>query len=239
MKPRKTPHADLERERSLFFEISMVFILGLVVFLFNLNFKSRPIKFSDSPADYTWHQEIVPIKRQQEILTPPIPPTPVKVYDVINIVQDDVEIDEELEIFDSENSEDKEIEFVAPVKYEMKEEEEDMPIFVVVEDMPIFRPDICQTYEESQKELLKYVSESIRFPAVATEYGIQGLVYVSFVVSPRGKVTNVKLVRGIQKDLDAEAIRVVKSLPDFEPGKQRGKPVRVEFTLPIRFVLKD
>ncbi len=239
MKPRKTPHADLERERSLFFEIGMVLILGLVVFLFNLNFKSRPIKFSDTPVDYTWDQEMVPITRQHEILTPPIPPTPIKVYDVINIVEDDIEIDEELEIFDSESSEDKEIEFVAPVSYEMKEEEEDMPIFVVVEDMPIFKPEICNTFQQGQKELLKYVAESIRFPATAAEYGIQGLVYVSFVVSPSGKVTNVKLIRGIQKDLDAEAIRVVKNLPDFAPGKQRGKPVRVEFTLPIRFVLKE
>ncbi len=83
----------------------MVLILGLVVFLFNLNFKSRPIKFSDTPVDYTWDQEMIPITRQQEILTPPLPPTPVKVYDVINIVED------ELEIFDSESSEDKEIEF--------------------------------------------------------------------------------------------------------------------------------
>ncbi len=105
--------------------------------------------------------------------------------------------------------------------------------------MPIFRPEICNTYEQGQIELQRYIAESLRFPATAAEYGYQGLVYVSFVVSTKGKVTDVKLVRGIHKELDDEAIRVVKSLPDFEPGKQRGKPVRVEFTLPIRFVLKD
>ena len=85
--------------------------------------------------------------------------------------------------------------------------------------------------------MMKFIQKNVRYPAIAKEYGIQGKVFVQFIVDKSGAVTNVKIVRGVDKHLDAEAVRVVKSLPKYKPGKQRGKPVRVMFTIPINFTL--
>ena len=95
---------------------------------------------------------------------------------------------------------------------EPEEEVQEEPIFIVVETMPVFRPDICKTPEEGQIELLKYISKAIRYPVVAAENGIEGRVYVTFVVSPKGNVTNVAVNRGVHPALDKEAVRVVQKL---------------------------
>ena len=84
---------------------------------------------------------------------------------------------------------------------------------------------------------MEFIQKNVRYPAIAKEYNITGKVYVSFIVDKQGNVTNVKIVRGVDKNLDAEALRVVSSLPKYKPGKQRGKPVRVMFTIPINFTL--
>jgi len=238
MKPRKTIDADLEKKRSLFFEIGVFLSLGVVLLMMEKNFKSSEKEFFQNEVEYSSEQEMIPITRQDQPLPPP-PPSPVKSYNVLNIVDDDIELDEELEILDSETSEDQEIEVVKMEEIELEEEvSDDAPVFVVVEDMPIFRPDICSNYVEGQKELLNYISKSINYPVIAQENGVVGKVYVSFVVSPKGKVTNVVVTRSVDPALDKEAIRVVSELPLFSPGKQRGKPVKVQFSVPINFVLQ-
>jgi len=100
---------------------------------------------------------------------------------------------------------------------------------MVVENMPEF--------PGGDLGLMKFIQKNVRYPAIAKEYNITGKVYVSFIVDKQGNVTNVKIVRGVDKNLDAEALRVVSSLPKYKPGKQRGKPVRVMFTIPINFTL--
>jgi protein TonB len=84
----------------------------------------------------------------------------------------------------------------------------------------------------------EYIARNLKYPEVAAENGIQGRVFVQFVVEPDGRVSNVKVVRGVDPALDREAVRVVESSPPWKPGKQRGKPVRVSFTFPIIFVLQ-
>ena len=105
----------------------------------------------------------------------------------------------------------------------------DDEFFMVVENMPEF--------PGGDLGLMKYIQENVRYPAIAKEYNITGKVFISFIVDKTGSVTNVKIVRGVDKNLDAEAIRVGKSLPKYKPGTQRGKPVRVMFTIPINFTL--
>ena len=100
---------------------------------------------------------------------------------------------------------------------------------MVVENMPEF--------PGGDLGLMKYIQKNVKYPPIAKEYNITGKVYVQFIVDKSGIVTNVKVVRGVDKNLDAEAVRVVKSLPKYKPGKQRGKPVRVMFTIPINFTL--
>jgi len=109
------------------------------------------------------------------------------------------------------------------------EEEDDDDFHTIVENMPEF--------PGGDLALMKYLQRNIRYPSVAKEYNITGKVYVNYIVDKKGYVTNVKIVRGVDKSLDAEALRVVKSLPKYKPGKQRGKPVRVQFTIPINFTL--
>ena len=110
-------------------------------------------------------------------------------------------------------------------------------VFTIVEEMPIFMPSKCKTVKESRLEMNKYIAKYTKYPRLAREDGIQGKVYVDFIVNKKGKVTNVKIVRGIHPLLNKEAIRLINSLPDFLPGKQRGKPVRVKYTLPVIFRL--
>jgi TonB family protein len=107
--------------------------------------------------------------------------------------------------------------------------EDDEEFFMVVENMPEF--------PGGDLGLMKYIQKNVKYPAIAKEYYITGKVYVSFIVDKKGSVTNVKIVRGVDKNLDAEAMRVVKSLPKYKPGLQRGEPVRVMFTIPINFTL--
>jgi protein TonB len=84
---------------------------------------------------------------------------------------------------------------------------------------------------------MKYLQDNIRYPAIARESGIQGTIYITFVVERDGSITDVKVLRGIGGGCDEEAIRVVQNMPKWTPGKQRGRPVRVQFSMPIRFTL--
>ncbi|TLX71543.1 energy transducer TonB [Labilibacter sediminis] len=237
MLPRKTTHADLEHKRSLFFEIGFLLSLAIVFICMEMNFKEKEDLALNESTEVTAEQEMIPITRQEQF-TPPPPPRQVRAYDIINIVDDDVNIEDELEIIDTETSEDEEVEIVEMPDLELEEEETEAPIFIIVEEMPIFRPDICKTTQQGNVELMNYIASSIRYPVIAAENGIQGRVYVNFVVSPHGRVTNVSVTRGVHEQLDKEAVRVVESLPAFSPGKQRGKPVRVQFSVPINFVLQ-
>ncbi|SMO73115.1 protein TonB [Saccharicrinis carchari] len=238
MIPRKSTQADLEHKRSMFFQIGLVISLAIVLFMMELNFKTRDVNQSLIDTGFRTEEEMVPITRQELKTPPPPPPKKIMATDIISIVDDDVELDEELELFDSETDQDQEIKLIEiPVNLE-EEVEEEAPIFIVVEEMPIFRPQLCATPEEGNRELMKFVSQAIRYPVIAAENGIQGRVYVTFVVSPNGSVTDVQVSRGVDAALDKEAIRVVQELPEFSPGKQRGKPVRVQYSIPINFILQ-
>ena len=103
-------------------------------------------------------------------------------------------------------------------------------VYDVVEVMP--------QYPGGQIAMLKYIMKNIKYPKQIMEEGIQGRVTVSFIVEKDGRVSNVRLLRSVQSALDKEAIRVVKSMPKWTPGKHNGKPVRVRFNLPVMFKLK-
>lgn len=106
----------------------------------------------------------------------------------------------------------------------------DEQVFFIVEDMPEF--------PGGEKALRSYVGNAVKYPAVAQENGIQGKVYVTFVVSKDGNVANAKIARGVDPSLDAEALRVVNGLPKWQPGKQKGQAVNVSYTIPINFALQ-
>ena len=216
MEPKKNPDISLEKKKGLFFQIGLV--ISLVIVLGAFEWKSYDkVAYNLGQLNLDdLEEEIIPITKQEVKPPPPPPPPP----EVIEIVEDDVEIEDEIEIEDTESDEDVEIEI---------EEEDDEEFFMVVENMPEF--------PGGDLGLMKYIQKNVKYPAIAKEYNITGKVYVSFIVDKKGSVTNVKIVRGVDKNLDAEAMRVVKSLPKYKPGKQRGKSVRVMFTIPINFTL--
>ncbi len=227
MEVKKSPKADLENKKSVFMQIGLVVTLAIVLIAFEWTTTDVDVSQFEMVEDLEAEEEIMPITRQEEVKPPPPPPPP-KVADVLNIVEDDVELDEELDIEDTEMEEDTEIDFSDLAMDE--EESEDAPVFFIVEDMPEF--------PGGEEALRKYIAQSVKYPVIAQENGIQGRVYVSFVVNTKGKVTDVKIARGVDPNLDKEAIRVVNAMPEWKPGKQRGKAVKVSYTVPINFVLQ-
>ena len=166
--------------------------------------------------------------RQEEIKPPPPPPPP-KMADVLNIVDDDTDLQDDADLFDSEFDEEAEVEF-QEVEVEEEVVEETEEVFLIVEQMPEF--------PGGDEALRKYLATSVKYPVIAQENGIQGRVFVAFVVDKNGNVTNVRVARPFDPNLDKEAVRVVQSMPKWTPGKQRGKAVKVSYTVPINFVLQ-
>lgn len=215
MQPKKNPKVSLENKKGMFFQIGLAVTLLAILIAFEWkSYDKTNYNLGDLNLD-DMEEEIIPITRQEVKPPPPPPPPP----EIIEIVEDEVEIEKELEIEETETDEDEIIEI----------EEDDEEFFMVVENMPEF--------PGGDLGLMKFIQKNVRYPAIAKEYNITGKVYVSFIVNKQGNVTNVKIVRGVDKNLDAEAVRVVSSLPKYKPGKQRGKAVRVMFTIPINFTL--
>ena len=215
MEQKKNPKVSLENKKGMFFQIGLAVTLLAILIAFEWkSYDKTNYNLGDLNLD-DMEEEIIPITRQEVKPPPPPPPPP----EIIEIVEDEVEIEKELEIEETETDEDEIIEI----------EEDDEEFFMVVENMPEF--------PGGDLGLMKFIQKNVRYPAIAKEYNITGKVYVSFIVDKQGNVTNVKIVRGVDKNLDAEAVRVVSSLPKYKPGKQRGKAVRVMFTIPINFTL--
>ncbi len=176
----------------------------------------------------------------QEIAPPPPPPPPaeaqVQVRYVAPVIVDSVKNEDKgaLATIDDVKetvTDDTAIDVVEEVKEEVQEVKEE-EVFLVVEEMPGFNGGDANT------EFRKYVGQNMKYPEVAAENGIQGRVFVQFVIEADGRLSNVRVIRGVDPALDKEAIRVIENSPRWNPGKQRGKPVRVSYTFPITFVLQ-
>lgn len=221
MEIKKTPKADLENKKMLFREIGMILALAAIFLAFEYkSYDARTINMEQRVVEDI-PEEIVPITEQA---AKPPPPPPPQQTTVLSIVQDDVEV-EDVEI-NVEIDQTVAIEaYVPPVREE--EEVIEQEIFTVVESMPEF--------PGGQAKMLEFIATNIKYPPMARESGIQGRVFVNFVVEPDGSVSGVTILRGIGGGCDEEAIRVIQSMPKWTPGRQRGKAVRVSFNLPVRF----
>ena len=232
MEIKKSRKADLEGGKGL--SILMGIVVGLAVLFvgFEWGTQEKTIQKDEGIADIIAEEEI-DITRQEETPPPPPPPPPVEqVAEVLNVVEDDVEV----ENTDLLSSEDNQAEaqtqtYVPPVVKVAEEEESSQQIFMVVEEMPEF--------PGGQAALMSFIAKSIKYPVVAQENGIQGRVTCSFVVNKDGSIVDAEVIRGIDPSLDKEALRVINTMPKWKPGKQRGKPVRVKFTVPINFRLNQ
>ena len=228
MELKKNPKADLEKRRGLYLEIGLVVILVAALVAFNVKTydKEEKVQFERQASE---EQEEIIIQTQQEELPPPPPPEQPEVTTEFEVVEDEAEIKNELVVNAEVTEETKNIE-ITPVKIEEEEEEEEQQIFTVVENDPEF--------PGGMEALYKYLRDNIKYPQLARDNNITGRVYVTFVVERDGSIANPRVLKDIGGGCGAEAIRVVKSMPKWNPGKQRGKAVRVQFNLPVNFNLK-
>jgi protein TonB len=223
MEAKKTPKADLSNKTGMFLNLGLAISVGLVLFAFEYkSFDDGALQDLGSIDDEFEELLDIPITEQ-----PPPPPPPVE-QPIIEEIPDEVEIEEEIEVnFDVDVQEETVIKEVviedAPVEEKADE------IFDVVETMP--------TPPGGMEGWNKYLSNNLKYPTQARRMGIEGTVYVVFVVNTDGSIQDVEILRGIGGGCDEEAMRVVRNAPNWGPGKQRGRPVRVKMRLPIRFKL--
>jgi len=234
MEPKKNPKADVGRNSALYFVIGLAIVM-LLVFV-GLEWK----KYDDSNNyDISLNvedqlDEEVPMTEQ--IKTPPPPPPPAA-PEVIEVVEDEEEVEETV-IESTETSQEEEVMEVEEV--EMEEVEEDISVpFAVIEDVPVFPG--CEGASNKkacfQEQMQKHIRKNFRYPEIAQEMGVQGRVSVVFVIQKDGSIGNIRM-RGPDKNLEAEAMRIIQKLPKMTPGKQRGRPVKVPFSIPINFKLQ-
>lgn len=229
MELKKNPKADLEKRRGLYLEIGLVVILVASLVAFNVkSYDKEEIEQIERQASE--EQEEIIIQTQQEELPPPPPPEQPEVTTEFEVVEDDKELTHELGPINAEVDENTQNIEITPVKIEEEEEEEDVQIFTVVENDPEF--------PGGMEALYKYLRDNIKYPQLARDNNITGRVYVTFVVEKDGSIANPRVLKDIGGGCGQEAIRVVKSMPKWTPGKQRGKAVRVQFNLPVSFNLQ-
>lgn len=231
MELKKNPKADLEKRRGLFLEIGLVVAMAAALVAFEMKSYDKEDKEQVVRQASEEIEDIV-IQTQEQELPPPPPPETPEVTTEFEVVEDDAELTNELGPVNAEVDESTQnIEITpTPVVVEEEEEEEEAQIFTVVEKDPEFPGGMDALY--------KYLAQNIKYPTIARENGITGRVYVTFVVERDGSIANPRVLRDIGGGCGAEAIRVVKSMPKWNPGKQSGKAVRVQFNLPVNFNLQ-
>ena len=226
MEEKKSPKANLENKKLMFMQIGMIISLLIAWLAFeHKSYDKRQIDESLLNREVVLDEEMVEITKQEE--QKPQPVEQPQQTTQLEIVDDDVET-EDLNINAEVEQNEVIEEYVAPEVVE--EEVVEQEIFQIVEEMPAF--------PGGEAKLMEYVGKNIKYPQIARETGIQGRVFIGFVVEPDGSVSNVKLLRGIGGGCDEEAMRVVKSMPKWKPGKQRGKAVRVSYQIPVFFKLQ-
>ena len=233
MRLKKNPEADLNNKSSFYFSIGL--FLVLLVSWQAIEYKN----YDDDGYGYIAldvdddDDEEIPITEQ--IKTPPPPPPP-PAPEIIEVVEDEEEIEETI----IESTETDQEEIVEEV--EVVEEEMDMDVpFAIIEDVPLFPG--CERVPKSERrncfqtEIQKHIAKNFRYPEIAQEMGIQGRVFVQFTIGKDGSISGIR-TRGPDKNLEKEANRIISRLPRMTPGKQRGRPVRVPFSIPITFKLQ-
>ena len=234
MQPKKNPKADLNKNRNLYFVMGLTLVLGVTWGA--IEYKTYEKVFDLASLDMLEDDdEDIPITEQ--LKTPPPPPPPPPAPEVIEVVEDEEEVEET--VIESTETDQDEI-IIEEIEVEEEFDDIDVP-FAVIEDVPIFPG--CESVAKSQRracfqeQMNKHIRRNFRYPEIAQEMGIQGRVYVNFIIAKDGSITNIRM-RGPDKNLENEAQRIISRLPQMTPGKQRGRAVRVPFSIPITFRLQ-
>ena len=227
MEIKKSERADLERGKST--SLLIGFVMALAVMFVALEWTQREVEDNSeifAAKDLSLNEEMVPITLPEKKTVPP-PPAAVTQSDILEIVDDDADVDEDIMMSTEDQVEWVDLDEIDYVEVEPEPEEEE--IFMVVEDAPEFPGGV--------QALLDYLRKNIKYPQICRENNIQGRVLVSFVVNKDGAIVDPQVVKSVNPSLDKEALRVISGMPNWKPGSQRGKPVRVKYTVPVNFRL--
>ena len=231
MEIKKSEKASLENKRLLFTEIGLVVALLIVYIGFNWSSRDAQVAVLEDTTQVLVEEEMIAIQNELPPPPPEAPNIPV-LSDQIDIVDDDIKLEDDLFI----NTEDDAnlgvdiMDYKEAVVEEEEVEEEAIP-FQLVEKKPSFQGGDANDFS-------KWVNSRLVYPEIAKENGVQGRVTLQFTVEADGRVTNVRVVRGVDESLDKEAVRVVSSSPKWKPGRQRDRAVKVTYTFPVIFQLR-
>lgn len=232
MELKKSPKADLENKRKYFLQIGAIIALAAVIGMFSWSQKERVIERVEQEAVAVQTEEMTEVTVQEDKRPPaPLKTQAVAISEMLNIVKNDAKIEQTINLLDLDVTElaVDVTKFGGNYKGE-SELQEDEPV-IIAETMPTFNGG-------DQNKFAQWCGKNVRYPQAAIDNGSQGKVTVQFVVERDGSISRITILRGVDKLIDDEAIRVVKSAPKWSPGMNRGKPVRVYIQVPINFVLE-
>ena len=227
MEVKKSPKADLEGKKTSNLLIGAILTLAVLFVGFEWSERDKKVTTDSGIQEVVFEEEIIPITEQEQPKQAPPPPEAPKVEEVLEIMDNDSDVEESTIQASDDTQAAVEVKYT-PVEVE-EEEVDEQQIFQVVEEAP--------EYPGGQKECMKFLSNNIKYPQISQENGVQGRVIVQFVVNADGSIVDPVVVRGVDPYLDKEALRVIKLMPKWKPGKQRGKAVRVRFTQTVMFRL--
>ncbi|GGK20349.1 hypothetical protein GCM10007962_13110 [Yeosuana aromativorans] len=236
MEAKKNPEMEIGRNSSLYFAIGLNIMLFITWQLLEYKTYDKSEVNQDIVSMDAEIEEDIPIVN---VNTPPPPPPPVAIQESIQVVEDVVEIEETVIESTETDQNDKIAEPVDVADVAVEDVEEDVEVpFSVIEDIPVFPG--CEHVAKSQRracfqeKMEEHVTKNFNYPDAALDLGIQGKVFVIFMIDSKGYVTNIRS-RGPDKVLEKEAERIISLLPKMTPGKQRGKAVKVPYSVPIVF----
>ena len=228
MEVKKSPKADLENKKTTNLLIGAIMVLSVLFIGFEWSERDKKVTTDSGIVDVVFEEEIIPITEQEQPKQAPPPPEAPKVEEVLEIMDNDSKVEESTIQASDDTQAAVEVKYT-PVEVE-EEEVEEQQIFQVVEEMPEF--------PGGMGECMKFLAKNIKYPTIAQENGVQGRVIVQFVVNRDGSIVDPVVMRGVDPHLDKEALRVIGMMPKWKPGKQRGKEVRVKYTVPVMFRLQ-
>ena len=228
MEIKKTPKADLENKKSTWLLVGYVIVLAFMFIAFEWTKRDIKIDTSQALTDLFFEEEIVPITEQEEKVAPPPPEAP-SIAETLEIVDDKADVKETIIASSEETGQKVEVKYV-PITVE-EEAPDEQKIFEIVENAPEFP-------NGGMVALMQYLNKNIKYPPIAAENGVSGRVTVQFVVNKDGGIVDAVVLKPLDPYLDKEALRVINAMPKWKPGMQRGKPVRVRFTVPVQFRLQ-
>lgn len=232
MEIKKSPKADLQSKRRTFFLVGLIVALAIMIGLFSWSQSTKVIDNIDIQGDIV-EQDVVDVTVQDQKPVEPPKVEPTMISDIMKIVKNDAKIEGKIDFFDDMDLGDLTDLKVKSFSSSTKEEavEEDIPVFSA-EENPMFQGKDINAFR-------KWCGDNLVYPQIAAENGIQGRVLMSFVVERDGSISNVKVVRSADRELDAAAVKIISSSPKWTPGKNRGKPVRFFYNMPVDFVLQQ